>query len=753
MISTILPENQISPGSMKYTFHKLALICLLVFTLVFGQEDNYRPKVGLVLSGGGAKGLAHIGALKVIKQSGIQIDYITGTSMGAFIGALYAIGYEPERLEQIFLEQNWDEFQDDRIYRENVSIEEKDEQGKYIGMFPIKKGKINLPIGLIAGQKYSNFISRLLWSVSHVEDFTSLPIPFKCIATDIVTGEDVVLDSGYLPDALRASMSLPTIFTPVVYEGKYLVDGGLVRNLPAQDLRDMGADIIIGVDVGAPLYTRDQLNSLIKIIDQAMSFQAVLSTKEQRDLCDILITPDIEGFYMSSFNEADVLIQRGETAALEKLNELENLARTQGGPDDTIRSIPLSAEEPLTIMEIGFTGLENVSESLILGKLQIEPGTTITPKELMQAVDLVYGSQYFERVTYKLEPVPGGVKLIIRVIETSTNHFKFGLNYDSNLKSAVLLNNTFRNIIGQGSKLSLDIKLGENPAADASYFIHTSWKPGIGMGISLSYLNFNPQIWNDQSHIPEASFEFTTISAEAVGQTIVSNSFTIGVGIQGQRTKLSPGQVPADWNSNQEKYGLFNVLGFLQLDTYNTSSYPTDGVSVRLETKRVTEQFIKSKKNQQPSYQTLLFRYNGARPVSKTVTITDRLYCGAVSGDEIRSEHLFYMGGQTEFELGFVKFHGLEFMEKTGRNIFVAGGGLQWEAWRNNYVILEVDAGNINGLNQQEDFGDLFDLKDLYYGFGLTFGYNSVIGPMEVSFSRGSEHGDIHSSIRIGYPF
>ena len=208
--------------------------------------DRQRPRVGLALSGGGAKGFAHIGVLKVLESAGVPIDCISGTSMGSIVGALYAIGYSVDEIEAIALESDWEDIFSDAITRRDRPIEQKLVEDRYLLSLPLVGTKIGLPRGLIAGQKVSALLDRLTLPVHGQTSFRELPIPFSCVATDIVTGEAVVLDSGFLPEAIRASMAIPSAFTPVEIDGRLLVDGMLVRNFPVQDVIDLGADLVVG---------------------------------------------------------------------------------------------------------------------------------------------------------------------------------------------------------------------------------------------------------------------------------------------------------------------------------------------------------------------------------------------------------------------------------------------------------------------------------------------------------------------------
>ena len=366
-------------------------LCVIFLILLLSQEispvekANKNREIGLVLSGGGAKGLAHIGVLEVLEKYDIEPDYITGTSMGSIVGGLYAIGYKAEKIKEIVLGLDWDRLLMDEISLKNVSMEEKKTINNYVGSFPIDGYKINLPKGLVAGQNIASLLSSLTISAHHIEQFSNFPIPFKCIATDIETGEKVILDSGQLSRAMRASMSIPSAFTPIEINDHYLVDGGLSRNLPAQELKDMGADLIIGVDVGSPLQNREDLTSLVDIMEQSINMLTQSDSNEQRKLCNILIEPQLYDYSMMSFNKADSIIHKGRIAA-EKMGSQLKLLKTKAKVDSIPQTIPMLKIDSLYVTEIKVKGLDKVSKNLVVNKLNMEAPAWITEKKKKQAL-------------------------------------------------------------------------------------------------------------------------------------------------------------------------------------------------------------------------------------------------------------------------------------------------------------------------------------------------------------------------------
>jgi len=297
-------------------------------------EDRERPKIGLALSGGGARGSAHVGVIKALEELGVPIDYIAGTSMGAIIGGIYAAGYSADELEQVLADMNWSGALSDKLPRREQSMRKKDLDAQFLIPYRVgfNKGGIQLPLGVIEGQHLDQVFHRILLPVQGITDFDQLSIPFRAVATDLVTGQEVVLSSGSLPDALRASMSVPGAFAPVQLNGKILVDGGMSNNLPVNVVREMGADIVIAVDISTPLLTEEQLVSVLSVAEQLTGFLTRRNTEEQIASLkpgDILLVPDLEGVSAADFENADEIAQKGLEAAMAKREDLAALSMPQ----------------------------------------------------------------------------------------------------------------------------------------------------------------------------------------------------------------------------------------------------------------------------------------------------------------------------------------------------------------------------------------------------------------------------------------
>jgi len=469
---------------LKTTF--LTLISLL-FLATSGKGQEEHPKIGLVLSGGGAKGLAHIGTLKVLEELGIVPDYITGTSMGSIIGGLYSIGYTADELEQLALTADWDRILSNKTSLDNIAIEEKPYYGHYQVTMSFENGKIQLPQGLIEGQELSQLLNGLTSSVHGIQDFSQLPRPFKCMGADIENGELVVLESGSLPQAIRASMAIPTVFTPVEVDGKLLVDGGIVQNFPVDQVIEMGADIVIGSLVSDSLSRAEELNSMLDLLNQWMFITAVTNMNEQIKKVDYLIRPKMHPYGTGSFNNADSIVARGDMAALTQYANLKLLA-------DSLKAVrnfePISKpsfNRAIVVRNVIVNGNSSIPEDLINGKLNISKGDTLDTDELESRIDVMYATRYFEKINYSILPDGDYADIEINVVEAPKGITSFNLHFDTENSVGLLTNLEFRQVGLPNSRLIVETDISEVFFFRAEYFTYMGRRQNSAVSLGINY--------------------------------------------------------------------------------------------------------------------------------------------------------------------------------------------------------------------------------------------------------------------------
>ena len=371
------------------------------------SADGKRPRIGLVLGGGGARGAAHVGVLKVLEEMRIPVDYVVGTSMGSIVGGLYASGMTPQEIEREILAMDWDDLFKDEPDRADRSFRRKRDDDNYA--FKAKPGfndgKLQVPLAYIRGQKFDLALNRLMLPVIDVKNFDNLSIPYRAVAADLETGKAVVLGSGSLPKAIRASMAVPAAFDPVEIDGRLLVDGGIANNVPVSVARDMGAEVFIVVDVGSGLASRDKIKSALDVSGQLANFMFTLNSEQQlKSLTarDVLVRPALGDIGGGSFDRAAEAIPIGEASARAAR---EALLRYSVGPEEYARHLAQRGYGRPGPSVIEFVRIENhsrVSDAIIADKISIKPGQPLDVTQLEQDIGTIYGLEIFESVRYDL---------------------------------------------------------------------------------------------------------------------------------------------------------------------------------------------------------------------------------------------------------------------------------------------------------------------------------------------------------------
>ncbi len=735
---------------MRHHFSIFCLIFLLLLSVnifMYAQEAEPRPKIGLVLSGGGAKGFAHVGVIKVLVEAGMPIDYVGGTSMGGIMGGLFAMGYSPESLEKIVLDQNWENLLAGKIPRRSLSMPEKAEDGRYFFTIPFRDKKLELPSGLVAGQSVYNLLSYYASPAYGIHDFSKLEIPFLCVAADIETGEFVVLDKGYLPDAMRATMAIPTVFSPMEINDRLLVDGGLVNNYPVEQVRNMGADIIIGVDVSEHLKSKDELNSLIKILTQSTAFLRKPLHEAGIENTDILIKPDIEGYSASSFNNADSLIIKGEWAARAMLPEIRKML------DSINRIFPLKPEyhldakpmDSILINELVLEGINKVSPNFVRGVLQLDVTHYHKLEKVYTALTKLYGTQNFDQIQYRFDTLArGGYRFAIDLKEKPGGEFRVGINYDSDFKTSLLLNFTLRNTLLSNGRLLVDFALGDNNLLRADYLYDRGVKPGFG----LSFRAENFKAYTYQGKTKVGSFHFSNALLDAYTQSNIADFTLVGGGFQLEFSSLRPEVFLFDIDRINDFNT--NLFAFLKMDNLDRLVYPTKGFRLSSQIKLVmnAQDSLENEINQMIL---LTARYEAAVSIHNKITLVPQVYFGSMltRDDAILPQYYVYMGGLRQNKLNAIyPFVGLEFMQATGYNGLIGRLDIQYELYKNLYLIPKYNIGF-----RSDKIEDIFSQTSPIHGYGLTLGLDTLLGPVEVTVMSSDYNSKILGYFSLGYTF
>ena len=738
---------------MKHFFLFVSLFFLSQVAL--GQEksvENTRPKVGLVLSGGGAKGLAHIGVLKVLEQAGIKVDYIGGTSMGAVVGGLYASGYTANQLDSIFSKIDVDALLQDYTPRESKSFYEKRNDEIYALTLPFNNFKLGLPSGLSKGLYNFNLMSRLTQHVSDVRDFDKLPIPFLCIATDVETGEQIVLDEGILAQAIIASGALPTLYSPVEINGRLLIDGGVVNNYPIEELKNRGIDFIIGIDVQDGLKNREQLKDVTAVLSQINNFSMIEKMEGKRSLTNIYIKPDIKGFSVVSFDKGQEIIKKGNEKANEFIKELLPLRNI----DERPTTFKVIKNDSIFIRDITFNKLENFTRAYVLGKLKIKRNTKIPMTQIEKGISNLNATQNFSAISYSFEKTQSGERLALNLKENKSNTFlKFGIHYDDLYKSGALINYTHKKLIAKNDVASLDVILGDNFRYNFDYYIDNGFY--WSFGFNSKFNSFNRNIATDFANgiiftdlgINSVNIDFTDITNQAYVQTIFAQKFSFGAGLEFKYLNIKSETLE---NSTPifDKSNYLSAFGYLKYDSFNQKYFPKKGWSFSGDLKT----FLYSS-----DYTNLFERFSIARadagivfePIKRT-TIKLQTEGGFAIGERTISFFDFVLGGYGFVSVNNIKpFMGYDFLSLAGDSYVKGTITADYEIYKKHHINFTANFANVGNriFEHTEDWLS----KPKYTGYGVGYGMESIIGPLEIKHSWSPETKDHHTWFSVGFWF
>lgn len=700
---------------------------LLVFLLWFLPQEaraytqtvtDDRPKIGLALSGGGAKGFVHIGVIKVLEEVGMPIDYISGTSMGALVGGLYAIGYSTDELTEIATGINWEDLFTDVIRRRSIPMEEKDWHGLYLLTLPMFDRVPTLPSGLVAGQRVIMLLNNLVWPYTGSQDFSNFPIPFVSVATDLETGELVVLRDGYLSEAIRASISMPSAIIPQRIDGRVLIDGGVVRNLPVEEAIELGADLVIAVDVVAELRKIEELKGIVEILDQTLKFQIAESVRVSRNLAHIHIESDtIRTYSVTDFNKAAELIKIGENAARAQYDKLKQLADSV----NTIRAlkprhIELSGRNnDVFIEDIRFEGIQNVAEYQLRSRLLFSPGSYVSREQINEAIESIYGLMFFEVVNYKLIQTDrndnSSYILQFEIIEKQQDLFRVGFNYNNIENASILLNTVFRNLLAQGSSLRFSLKLGEEPYIDVNYFRLLGLESNLSLNLRANYSHNKIDLFNNSGD-RFAQYNTNALYLEGLFLPFSTNKLQGGLGFRAEFFDVSRRVGEIDFPSGASN--ILQALGILRQDNLDRLHFPLRGHRLHLRAAQSFKLFDNSL-----DFFLASMEWDGFFQLSDSWVLQSTVSGGLATRTELPLHHQFYLGGYPDL-VGFRKY------EVSSHMIRKAGLGLQFEFLPNNFIEVK---GNMASTADVLDFD--FRNNPLRIGWSAAYGLNTIIGPLK----------------------
>jgi NTE family protein len=715
------------------------------------DRNEKRPKVGLVLSGGGAKGFAYIGLLRVIMEAGLPVDYVGGSSIGSIIGGLYAIGYHPDSIAKMIRSQHWDDLLKDNLKRSYVAYEEKEYGEKSIVTLPIRNKKVTLSASMYYGQEINLLLNYYFSPAFKVNDFRKLQTPFLCMGTDILTGEGVVLDKGYLPMAVRASMSIPGYFSPTYYQGRYLVDGGVVNNYPVEQVKEMGAQVIIGGDVQSGLAgSIDKLSSLTAILDQVMSFSRVEANQIGDSLTDLKVAFKMD-FGMMDFESYDSIIAFGERVARKHYPAIKRLADSLNAIEfRELKSFKAKPLDSVRFEDIIVKGNSKMPHRYFASMFPRSNRGKISLSDLQNKIRLLYGTHFFDYIFYEIETSNGKTNLVLNVKEGEPGYLSAGIHFDNDYNGSILVSGAFRNVLGNKTKLFADVVLGINPRFRTMYL--ANWGRKAGLGAAFQAYSFKFDLFENNLKVNKLAF--TNYEITAFVDYTFNNAYNFRAGFEYEYFQFKQDvHVDTTLDQFQEFKSYGSVFAEINADTRDRNNFPTRGFkgSLRLEyvipfsnTEWVRELFSNAS--------ILYLKFDHNIPLSRKFVLQPGIFAGALLQSESSPppQHWFGLGGLNpdNYVDSYVSFTGLQFIQKLGYYSAVGRMKLQYNVFRKAYLAFRSDIGA-----STPDFNTLFDSRNFIAGYGLSAGYDSFIGPIEVSLMGSNLNSSLMLFVNLGFWF
>lgn len=718
-------------------------------------KSNNNPKIGLVLSGGGARGFAHIGVIKVLEEEGIDVDVIGGTSMGSIVGGLYAIGYSIYEIEDMALSQNWDEVLNDKITRNNLGFYEKYNDDRHIVTLAISGRKISIPPGLVYGQNVTHLLTQLTNPAFQVRDFKEFDKPFLCMATDLLSGQAIQLDTGNLALSIRSSMSVPSVFAPMKYGPYYLVDGGVTNNFPAAEVKKLGADYLIGVDIQTPLFKQEEIDDLVKVLSQSIFLNGEEAFEKNVAITDFMIYPEIDPFTALDFDRADSLIKRGEKKAREILPQLRQFLDSIGYEPESVRGRDniFPEMDMLYVDRVLFRGNEKVSNKYLTKQLDIHAGDQISIKELDKRINNLYGTKLFHSVYYDLEyDTSGETLIIIDLEEAALFDLSAGVHYNDYTKAGLLLNLTSRNLGFPNGRLSLDLALGSVSRFTAEYVVDRGFSPGFGLNFNV----FNQYGYNYDEGKKIFSYDIGVARTAGYGLMTFRNVMRLRLGYELEENNISQDVSIIDFEDLSNLS--INFFADFTVDTYDQFTFPNKGFYFygkwMVGAGDMTD--VNSDINGNLIYTEDYYNFtsmsadlSGVVTLNKNFSFLPSIYFRKELGDVVPETRQSYLGGfQKTYIDSYRPFPGYDFMEINGNTVILPAMELRYRFWQKHYLSTKA-----NLLSVDLDFDKGIDQNIFYYGLVLSYSYSSPFGPITISMAEGFPKNKIVFDLSLGFWF
>ncbi|MCG9698261.1 patatin-like phospholipase family protein [Shewanella sp. Isolate11] len=714
------------------------VLCLCWSYMVAVSAAEVRPKVGLALSGGGAKGAAHIAVLKALEENHIPVDYIAGTSIGAFVAGMYALGYSASEIETIMMGADWDSGYYDTIPRASLSYRDKQQRDRF--NIPINVGysdnEMKTPSGLLRGQTMSLLLQNSTDLVHRYEHFDQLAIPYRAVATDLETSKAVVMSRGSLVEAMQASATVPGALQPAEYEGKLVVDGGIANNMPVDIVKEMGADIVIAVDIGSSLVPREQLQSTVAVLNQLSTMLTNASTERQKLLLtdtDILIRPDVGEMSTTDFSVMPEAYRLGEEATLAQIDKLKTLSLVPEAyaayqAHKTAVSLAWKANVDKPVVEIRFKNNSKVSATLLRETLGIKEGEVVDKATLEQGINNVYALDKFERVNAEFIDTDEGRVLVLDTQAKSwgPNYFQLGFSWEDNfsLDSYVALDVAYvmTDLTQYGGEWRNAIRLGFEKLLSSEFYLPLDPDQRFFARTELSYSNKDWPLYSNNVRV--LNLDQTNYRADlGIGMNYIKEG-VIEVGVTTERGDLENAIFTE--NLDYSSYGAYLKFGFDNLDSIN---FPTSGNRITLDFYYRKDQNPSTSGKQEPGT-SLQVEANWRGALSfKNHAFVGMASLATVDDEPELSVHVAELGG-------FLNLSGYHKKSLVGPHKVFGAFIYQYDLGRDMlgmtdyplYLGTSFEAGNIWMSREEVNLGDLI------YGGSVYFGTDTSVGPAALGF-------------------
>lgn len=756
-----------------------------------------RPKVAYVLAGGGAKGAVHIGALKVLEEEGVVPDLIVGTSIGGIIGGMYALGYNAAQLDSIVSSADWQQLIGDTQTRRSISYSNKKQDELFIFSIPfyLNRSKSRqavresgrelarevsqresdgeggrLPGGLVHGQNIMKLFTNLSGGYQDSIDFNALPIPFACMATNLQTGREVVLDNGYIVTALRATMAIPGYFTPVVINDSVMVDGGVVNNYPVDVARRMGADIVVGLDIPSVPAGKEELKSLPQVVGQLITLMGYEKYKENLNDTDILFEPELDGYGVMSFSsEAMAILQRnGYIAADGKREELRRLAELQRAfpsIDTAANAAGYSAGESGTravqrpqpayqlnksmidISGIEMEGVTDEEAKWLLSRVNLPERGLVNGAEIEAALDIFTGTKSFSSVTYRLERDPmesSKQRLVFHFRQGPSHLFGVGLRFDSEETAALLLHTGFNTNGFHGPMFSIMARLSYNPYIKAQLTYVPFRGPKINIGYTYHSVDMN--IYQKNKNTDHLQYMYHTLDFNIANKYLRLFDFQLGLRMDFFNFKNLLMQESVEGVEMQDNAYLSYFIN-ARMDTRDNAVAPTKGSKVTLSASYYQTNFRRGF----TPFAAFAMHWSSTASLTERFALLPSLASRVVVGNLMEYAYVNFAGGSNfaRYAPQQIPFIGINYANPFKSSILVAGLEARERIMSNHYVSLIG-----NWLRVGDKFPYLFGSKgEGYWGFAAKYMYNTRFGPLGFNIHWSDYNHKVGAYMSLGYYF